>query len=795
MSTKLEPTLQRSSRQESTVKDKATRELAKTPRAARNPARGRLPAADASLPHSDLLTGRSLLDYIEIPFVHWRLIAACLLLSSLLGALALVVWPRGYESEAKLMINVGRESVALDPTATTSQTLMLQKTQEEDINSALEVLASRQVAELVVDTLGAQPILDGVLPSSTGETDSSQIALLKEQAKAILGRASEFADRGLLAIGIKDAVSDRERAVRKVIQSVQIYAPKRSTAVTIHAESKTPQMAQAIAAAVTDGFLDRHFSVNRTEGSFEFFSNQSSAAEKQLNSLMEIRSQYMHESKVVSAEDKRRILTDQLGAVEQSVFATRGELQQTEAETTDLISKVALIPEEIVAATAEQEDLTWSGMRQKVYELEIQEKQMAAMFADDNIKLQQTREQLSGARKILADLSKENVTRQMTPNPVKIRVLEDLQKLQTRTVGLQSMLREKDKQHQEINDEIDKLLSFELKLTEINRNIALLESSLASLKLKLEEARVIEELQRDRISNISIYQPATLVERPASPSKPLLAAAFPLLGIMLGFGLALARETGSKALRTPAHIASKLGRPVLSSIPHTRKLKRLKKFVSSSSRTMLDSECNAILSEILLATSGDQRVRGKTIGVIGVDRSCGASSIASALAIAASENCQMQTVLIDADIKDATVSRAFGLKDAPGLAELLTGSAELHECIQPASSVDLDLVSVAAVGSQGPLEFEGNNFANLLAEFQLDNDLVVIDLPPASRPDRTNSVIQHLDYLVVVVESEKTDEVQAKRLLDRFTREVNAVGIVLNKTRNYVPRLLSSLLS
>ena len=52
------------------------------------------------------------------------------------------------------MIRVGRESVSLDPTATTGATLMLQKTQEEEVISALEVLNSRHVAETIVDKLG-----------------------------------------------------------------------------------------------------------------------------------------------------------------------------------------------------------------------------------------------------------------------------------------------------------------------------------------------------------------------------------------------------------------------------------------------------------------------------------------------------------------------------------------------------------------------------------------------------------------------------------------------------------------
>ncbi|MEO8268894.1 MAG: hypothetical protein ABI557_04180, partial [Aureliella sp.] len=75
--------------------------------------------------------------YVETLFKRKFMIFGVLLSSLFLAWLAMMVWPKQYESEAKLMIRVGRESVALDPSATTSQTLMLQKTQEEEVNSAL----------------------------------------------------------------------------------------------------------------------------------------------------------------------------------------------------------------------------------------------------------------------------------------------------------------------------------------------------------------------------------------------------------------------------------------------------------------------------------------------------------------------------------------------------------------------------------------------------------------------------------------------------------------------------------
>ncbi len=730
---------------------------------------------EGSMPVIMAAHGPSLGDYVELPFRYWRLLAGCVLTSIVVGLLALIIWPRSYESEAKLMITVGRESVGLDPTATTSPTLMLQKTQEEEINSALEILSSRQVAELVVDKLNAAPILDGVLP--TAEEASSQSPGLVAQAKQAVAAVRNKLDQGLLAVGVKDPVSEREQAVRKVMQSVYIYAPKRSTAITIHAESKTPEMAQALAAAVTYGFLDRHQSVNFNQGSREFFQEQTREVETQVNQVRAERAEFMQLSKVVSIEDQRRMLTDQMGSAQRDVLITRGELEQAQAEIKDLTGKADETSAEIVANKEEKGDETWSGMRQRVYELEIQEQSYASMYAEDNPKLLNARQQLEGARQILKDMEKDRTNRSLTPNPVKIRIEEDLQRLQTKLVGLRSMLLEKEKQREELEQQVDELLSFELKLNEMDRNIVVLENSLYSLKSKLEEARVIDELQAQHISNVSIYQPATLVERPVSPQKSMVMAAFPMLGLMFGLGVALLFELGNKALRSARQVEQCLGRQVLASIPFQQSLQRVTADDQGNASLLTTSGYQAILAEAMLNTTGENVNRGTTIGVLGVDAECGTSTLAASLAHVSSHDLGLRTLLIDGNPHAATTSAAISSR--PNVESERWGDENLR------------LVKVADNQHRCWLRMDAGEPSPLLSEYQTEHDLIIIDLPPASRPGGFNGIAQHVDYMLLIIESEKSDAPTVARLVRRLDASHVAVGVVLNKTRSRTPRILS----
>src|SRR5262245_6097789 len=65
-----------------------------------------------------------------------------------------------YLSEAKLYIRIGRETVALDPTATTGQYTAVSDTRESDVNTVEEVIASQSVAERIVDRFGPYAILE-----------------------------------------------------------------------------------------------------------------------------------------------------------------------------------------------------------------------------------------------------------------------------------------------------------------------------------------------------------------------------------------------------------------------------------------------------------------------------------------------------------------------------------------------------------------------------------------------------------------------------------------------------------
>ncbi len=727
-------------------------------------------------------------SYLEIPFMHKRLIFVWVLLGMGAGWLAILLCPRTYLSTAKLRIRVGHESVSLDPTATTSATLMLQKTQEEEIVSALEVLSSRQIAEVVVDRLGSEAILNGTLPvpavaDATDRDDNpdgaadqppSRRASLQAGIAAAVYTTLKFA-------GLKDDISDRELAVMTLQNSVDIRSPSKSTVIAIEALADTPQLAQAVAKTITEAFVEEHIRSAHTQGSYDFFEQQAIEVEAQLNRLVAAQSQFMQDRKIVSIEASRDLLKEQLSGIDRDLVLASGELNQAISEVQDLEAQVAASEDEIVASKT---DSTWSGMRQRVYELELAEQNLAANRTENHPELKQIRGQLQGARQILAKLKDEQADESTTPNPAKLRMREDLQRQQTKIVGLRSMIEKKQQQRAELEQQVHALLDDARHLTQSNRDIQLAETSLQMLREKREEARVIEQLRTEKISNVHVFQPATFVERAASPRKKLLAAGFLMLGLATGLGLSVVREVTSPSLRTKEDVEHHLGYPVVANIPQIARIEspRLK------DATGYRQQCQTLVAECLLHQRRRHRVRGQSLGILGIDVGAGASTLAAHLAEVGSSDCRLKTLLVDADTRQRSVSKKFGLNGAPGLVELVSGAASHDECLQQAKNAPIELIASAADSNHDELDASAADIAQALYAYQHNCDLLIVDLPAAGQPEQTISLAQHLDSVLVVVESEVTQLEAAERLLRRLAdSNTEVIGIVLNKTRTYLP--------
>ena len=259
---------------------------------------------------------------------HWLLAA---ILSVVVAGVLLIYLPRQYASEAKFIVKVGRESIGLDPTVTTSETLLMQKTQEEEINSTLEVIYSRTIKEAVINELGVDTILSGKMADESGESTEQTSSLLDPITNSI-SDAGNF----LLEIGVRDPVSDFERAVIKLEDTTYCYATKKSQVISVYNEAESPELAQKIVQLMIKFYLEEHLKISQTTGSYEFFKSEFEQSKSLLDKAKMEMMEFMSANQVVSVDSNQALLRESWNSILASVL----QLEQEEATLASSYSEI-----------------------------------------------------------------------------------------------------------------------------------------------------------------------------------------------------------------------------------------------------------------------------------------------------------------------------------------------------------------------------------------------------------------------------------------------------------------------
>src|SRR5437660_1460041 len=109
---------------------------------------------------------------IEVPQFLWRhrqTVLTTMAAGMALTLLYFAVAPRKYRSEAKVLVRMGRESIMLDPTATTGQFVAMAEPRDSELHEIEELLASRATAEKIVDQFGPVSIMEKKGSGSLGD--------------------------------------------------------------------------------------------------------------------------------------------------------------------------------------------------------------------------------------------------------------------------------------------------------------------------------------------------------------------------------------------------------------------------------------------------------------------------------------------------------------------------------------------------------------------------------------------------------------------------------------------------
>lgn len=471
-----------------------------------------------------------------------------------------------YRSEAKVLIRLGRENLSVDPSVS-GPTLYPSRNRENEVNSELAILGSRAIAEEVVDELGVEAFLEK--PDESVEVNPPVAAMkdAQQELRAIRREVRDTQESGaglLVALDISTPLTPREQAIKTVMENTSVNVEAKTDIIAVNYDAPSRSLAQRTLASLLDRYLEHHIRVHATQASPGFFEEQTERYRTHLEESEAKLAAFRKENGISSMEQQKAVLLDQISALEIQFTDTKAQVTAAKERVASMTQALeGRSPTMELSRTTGRTNYAADAMKERVVELRLKETDLAARYPASHRPLVEIRQQLSEAE---ASLAKEEETHTEITTGVDSSYQElqlALENEQAQAAALEARLQVQEEDLNEQKTALTTLAGLEHDLAELEREAELAAKDYEEYRGSLQRARISNAMDLDKVSNVSLVQPATMPMGPVKPNKMMNLALGVFLALFAAISFAFTVEYFDDSVNAPEHIEKWVGVPVL----------------------------------------------------------------------------------------------------------------------------------------------------------------------------------------------------------------------------------------
>src|SRR5438105_3091088 len=435
-------------------------------------------------------------------------------LAVVIGAVIVtLLLPNRYEARMKILVKNQRVDIAITPEATTGTNTptVENEVSENQINSEIELLTSKDLLTEVV--------------TSTG---------LDKQEASLLNRS------------MTDAVRV-ERAVNRLTKDLSINPVRKANVITISYASDSPQLSAAVLKKLGDLYLEKHLKLNHPVGATDFFKEKADEYEKQLKESEQKLTDFQQSNNLVVLSQQKELTLQKTAEAKAKMLEADAGLSEATNRIVRVEQQLAAIPKRVITQSRQLPN-QYSAERLNTMMVELQNRrtQLLTKYRPDDRLVREVDEQIRTTRDALARAEQKTSVEEATDlNPLRQTLETELSRGRLDQAGAKARRDTLAGQLHQYDASLKKLEGDTTKHDDLQREKKEAEDNYQLYAKKREEARIADELDRQKITNVSIAEAATVAQIPSSPNRPLNL----ILGILLAGFLSLGTVFSAEMLR------------------------------------------------------------------------------------------------------------------------------------------------------------------------------------------------------------------------------------------------------
>jgi len=697
--------------------------------------------------------------------------------SGILAALTLLLFkPSIYESKTKLDILYVVEGKALNPAGNGANTVMLNEQGNGIIQTEMEILQSLDVIMEAVQTIGPEKIL-----AQAG------------------GGSNTNAAAGLIAKGLT------------------AESTPGSSMIQVSFQHPDPDMVQPILSEIIARYFKKHAEIHQGSVMFGDFSIQeTNRLYKEIAQTKEELKNARSTAGVFSIDAADKSYGEQVTQIRNKLFAAQAELverKEVSREMSNTLSATVRSTNAVAEISNDKVD-EYRNISARLGLLRKKEQELLLQYTDQSVPIKDLRAQIAdndASKKRLETeeprLASLGVSLGTADHPV--FSLSDngaqISALEARIGILNSQLGQ-------IQSDAAKIDESRETISELQQRAQREEAELEYFQRNLEQARIDTMIGVGKAPNIGIIQ---------SPSPPVkqwpkklkkMAAMLAFGGIATGLALAFFIEMFlDRSLKRPVEIEAKLRLPLFISIPDfTKNGQPFPKLKGKSPLLLTDAAgkdaserttvgpwnrqhplrpfCDGLRDRLIVHFEVKNVTHNpKLVAVTSCDKGAGVSSVATGLAASLSETGDGNVLLVDMNVEGGAAQQFYKGKLGCGVDAVLEVEARKNAQIKE----NLYVATQPMGTGDNPPSALPKHLMGLIPKLRAsDYDYIIFDMPTVTQTSMTPRLARLMDMVLLVIESEKTNQDVAKKVISLLGESKANVTTVLNKTHSYVPRKL-----
>jgi uncharacterized protein involved in exopolysaccharide biosynthesis len=471
----------------------------------------------------------SLRSIVETSFRYrglWIAVVATVIAMALIYT---ILTPREYRSEMDILVQNKRGDEQITPNRSTG-TVSVNEVTEEQINSEIQLLQSRSLADVVVDP----------------QWNNHDFSRMPESE-----------------------LKEHDKAVERFKKHLSVELVRKSNVIHTTYSASDPKTANDTLNRLLSAFLVKQREIAQPPGTAQFFADQATRYKSQLDQAQQELAEYQQQHQIVTLAD-----TEQ--NIDREINDAQADLRTTDAQMAELSQRIGTQTAQLHGIPTRQltqertlpNDYSVERLNTMLAELQNKRTSLLTKFTPEDRLVQEVDRQIADTKDALSKAQHMTSQERSTDvNPVWQSVTGTIIQDQTARQALKAKHDALTEQIATLRSGLSNTESSTVPYTTLRQRVADLQNNYQLYTQKRDEAEIADAMNQNRLLNVAVAQSPTFSITPYRP-KPLIDLVLGgFTAIFLASFMVFFAEMGRSTIATSEEIEKMSRFPVLATVP------------------------------------------------------------------------------------------------------------------------------------------------------------------------------------------------------------------------------------